>query len=153
MAQKKDLSLAKLSLGRDDICPDCSNLDEKCVICSFVNNCEQMKNSINVVKENLSLKPLYELIAKLGADNIIANNAEGQRVINKLKKLATGYKLLEAKTRRLVMKIQSYGEDCQKAAEDFLTDGFIGDLLAQLRDIEDAKAALEDANDMHTVLE
>jgi hypothetical protein len=147
MAQKNTFSHRHTC--KDGFGSESCNLDKECDFCFFVSKTDQMTHNIQVIKKNPPLNPLYNLIAKLGAEKVIANSDGGQSVINKLKKLATEYALLETKTQRAVMTIQSYGENWKEAAEDFLKDGNTKDLWNELGNIKETKKSLQDATNQH----
>jgi hypothetical protein len=145
MAQKNYYS--HLHMCKGGIGPECHNLERECDTCFLVARSDQVISSLEIMIKNQKEKPLYDLIAEMGADKIITSNDKGQGLINDLKKLATDYSLLETKTQRAAMTIQSYKENCGEAAEDFLEDGNVGDLLDELSNTEETKTSLADVID------
>jgi hypothetical protein len=129
------------------ICPKCLSSD--CTFSDLIDLNDKLAKSLGFINEELSRKPLHDLIAQLEADRIIANNDEGQRMIKMLKELAVEFSLQENKARQVVRTIQSYGENCKEAAEDFLEDGNVGDRLDEVKDIEETKRCLQDVAEMH----
>ncbi len=100
--------------------------------------------------KNKPLEPLFELVAQMEADKVIANQDKGKEMIKKLRELAEEYTQLEFQTQRAVRTIRSYGRACQYAAEDFLEDGDVGELLKEFGNIEETKTSLKEALQNHT---
>jgi hypothetical protein len=142
MAKKNNYS--HLHMCKDCISPECRNLERECDTCFLVARSDQVISSLLIMIKNQKEKPLYDLIGVMGADKIITSNNKGQRLINDLKKLATDYSLLETKTQRAAMTIQSYKENCAEAAKDFLKDGNVGDLLNELNNVKETETSLKD---------
>ncbi len=71
-------------------------------------------------------------------------------MLREIKELATQYSILEAKTKAIVRDIQTYGENLKEAAEDFALDGIISDFFDKVRDLDDVKKSLMDANEKHS---
>ncbi len=95
-------------------------------------------------------KPLDELAVQIAAGKVIAENDERKKfVIEELRQLAVKYSQLEFKTQRAVRTIQSYGKACKEAAEDFLEDGNVKELLTELGNIDETKATLKEASNEH----
>ncbi len=129
------------------ICPICLSSD--CKFSDLIDLNDKLAKSLGFINEQLSQKPLQDWIAQLEADKTIADNDEGQKTIKMLKELAVECSLQENKARQVVRTIQSYGENCKEAAEDFLEDGNVGDRLDELKDIEETKKCLQDVAEMH----
>jgi hypothetical protein len=152
MAQKNELSLANLRIGQGGICPECSNSGNECDTCFFVAKNSQMIESLQIMMKSKPQKPLYELNVELAAQKVIANNDKGKKMMTELADVAEKYSQLEIKTKRAVRSIQSYGKNCQEAAEDFLKNGDVGELLSELGDIQEAKNDLKDVTENHGLI-
>jgi hypothetical protein len=124
-------------------CPDCSNSSQKCDTCFFVAKIDQIADCVQVIVQNKQENIFHGLRAEMEAENPIAD--KGKETIKQLGELSKDYSQLELKTQRAVRAIQSYGENCEEAAEDFLEDGNVRDLLEELADDEETKKSLQDA--------
>jgi hypothetical protein len=130
-------------------CPDCSDLSQKSDIC-FSN--DKIFESIQSMGQNKPEKTSYKMAALLATENPIADNDKGKETIKKLRELAKDTSQLELKTQRAVRTVQSYGENCKEAAEDFLEDGNVSDLLEELKDVGETNQTLQDALNNHNII-
>ncbi len=128
-------------------CPDCSDLGGECDTCFFVGKNDQIIESLKTMGQNKPENTLYEVAAIMAAKKTIADKEK--EMIKKLRELAKDYSNLELSTQRVVRTIQSYGENCKEAAEDFLEDGNLGELLDELVDVEASKTSLAEVTQKH----
>jgi hypothetical protein len=131
-------------------CPDCFDLGDDCDTCLVVARSNQIIEGLKALMQSQPDKPLDEMAVEIEAKKVIADNDERKKfVINELRELAVEYSQLEFKTRRAVRTIQSYGKACKEAAEDFLEDGNVKELLTELGNIDETKATLKEASNDH----
>jgi hypothetical protein len=146
MAEGNDLTVALHN------CPGCSVLGKTCYTCFVVASSDQIIENIQIIRQNKTANLLYEVASKMAVDKVVTKNDEGKETIKKLKELAEEYTQLEFKTQRAVRTIQSYGKVCKEAAEDFLEDGNMEELLIEFGNIKEAKSALKDVTNNHNLI-
>jgi hypothetical protein len=112
-----------------------------------------MTKSVLVMKHNNPKEALSEWAVALASESVFADSDLGKKIFANIKTLADDYSQLEFKTQRMVRKLETYGILCQEAAEEFLEDGDVGDLLMKLGDIKKTKTSLDDAADKHNEIQ
>jgi len=138
MEEENELSVVEQN------CPGCSGLEGECDICFVVARSDQIIESLQIMGQNQSENLLYEVASKMAVDKVVAKKDEGKKTIKKLRELAQEYTQLEFTTQRAVRTIRSYGKACKEAAEDFLEEGNVRELLIEFGNIKEAKDALKD---------
>jgi hypothetical protein len=108
-----------------------------------------MTTSLKILGRNQTEKALYEVAAEMAVLKNVADDGNRKVMIEGLRVLAREYAQLEFKTIQAVRTIKSYGKAWQEAAEDFLEDGDVNELLHELGDMKETKDALKDANEKH----
>ncbi len=132
---------AQLARAEKGTCPECINLDNECHNCFIAAKYSKLVRSLTTLNQNQPLK-LFNLAVDKAEQKASANNGEGKEVATKLKELALEYSMVKDKAQILAKAIQSYGEKCQKVADDYLEDGNVAKLFEKLGDAEVTKSSL-----------
>ena len=92
---------------------------------------------------------LYQLIENSYKEAASKKVEEVEGLMEDIRQLAKKYWILEAKTKRSVRDIKAYGKYLKQAAEDYLENGDLGDLMVEMSDMKVVKKSLHEANEKH----
>ena len=118
--------------GVNHRCEFCCEIKTLCTACLIDTRLEVIQRSIRVVKHCRVAKALIASIEAIKKQGLEKKAKEVTEIIQEIENLAKHYWTLEAKTKRVVRDVKSYGEYLVEAADDFMTEGDLEELLANV---------------------
>ena len=140
-------------------CQACVASQSLCTECLVDSRIEKIQTSIAAVSSCRVARTLVSVLESLESMEKKVNDKKAEKeqqisqIMSEVRELAKHYWTLEAKTKRSVREIQSYGKNLKEAAEDFLEDGILNDFWKELTEMDGVKEALEKAYEEHEIIQ
>ena len=136
-------------LGRDHECETCQQIKGTCSLCLIETRLEIVGKSITMVKACKLAKALQGMAEIIKKDGYDKKEAQVKEMLNGIENLAEEYRILEAKTGRVVRNVKSYGEHILEAVEEYLGDEDINFFWEEIQSMETVQGSLKEANEKH----